>query len=550
MPKWGIFECVNIRLLYRFSVLFLVAVTLSCWWDGGSSSSTITVQETRTFYAQTLWGTWEQVSSDLRYKGSHCLVYVEKEESSLIPDEVVTEIGQAFDTKAYPIVTQYFGEPYDVDGNKKVILLLLDIQDGYTEGSSGYVAGYFDYTHMLNTINSNRADMIFLDTYPGLRTASREIDPLAKEDLKLNLAHEFQHLVNYSEKIIRQQRNPLDTWINEGLSAAAEYLYLDNHVQWKIDYFNQMQYQGSPELPYNPLRDANLWGQYFISWGVWGDPLVNYSTVYLFFQWLRIQAGSSPTGAPDIYSRILQDSSSDYQAVVNAFNDYTASIPGGGSWTWKGIFQSWLLANLLNQPSGWYGYKHQLKDQEGKVKYLYPRFFVNLPSDEDKIYSRGSYPPISVAGSDAGKAFLIPGDAVYVKLSTNLSLTEVDPIAYGGVPLSDPASLKLGTGTYQSGEILIAGNMEGVFDGYVYSTSLLLSPTGSEMVVEISSLTPPDTPETNWLPKVGGGSTQGGFNTPKGTAGRGGSRPHKRPLPMDTLLGDPAMGVSEKVLSR
>lgn len=539
MPTWGIFECVRIRPVYWLFLLFVVLVTLSCWWDTGSSGSSITVQARRTFNAQTLFRTWVQVDSDLRYTGKHCLVYVEEGESSKIPDPVIAEIGQAFDSKAYPIVTQYFGEPYDVDGNGKVILLLLDIQDGYTEGDGGYVAGYFDSTHMLSTSTfsrSNQADMIFLDTYPGLRTVSGEIDPAAKEDLKLTLAHEFQHLVNYSEKVIRQRRSPQDTWINEGLSAAVEYLYLGKHVQWKIDYFNQVQYQTTQGKTYNPLSDSNLWGQYFVSWGRWGDPLVNYSTVYLFFQWLRIQAGSTSNGNPEIYRSILQDPASDYQAVVHAFNFHTRDIlediPGGGSWTWKGIFRSWLLANLLNQPSGWYGYKHQLTDDQGKVKYLYPRFFVNLPSDGAKIYSRGAYPPFSVTGSTAGQAFLLPGDAVYVKLAGEFNITEseTDTIAYGGVTLPGQEP-RVGTGTYQSGEILLAGNAKGVFDGYVYSTSSLLTPgaQGNETIVDISSLSPP-APDAGWIPK--------GYDTTRGTTGKGPIRTPRRPLPMDALLGD------------
>lgn len=507
-----------------------VGFTLSCSLGGGSSDLSLTIQETRTFNAQSLSGVWEKVSADLRYVGSHCLVYVDETESSWIPDTVVTEIGEAFDSKAYPIVTQYFGDLYDVDRNGKVILLLLDIQDGYTEGASGYVAGYFDYSHMYSVStfsHSNEADMIFLDTYPGLRTASGAIDPVAKEDLKLTMAHEFQHLVNYSEKVIRQG-SQMDTWINEGLSAAAEYLYLGKHVQWKIDYFNQVQYQLSLSQTYNPLKDANLWGQYFISWGRWGDPLVNYSTVYLFFQWLRIQAGNTSMGAPEVYKSILQERFSDYRAVVNAFNAST-----GANWTWKEIFRSWLLANLLNQATGRYGYKNQLTDEQGRVVYLYPRFIVNLPTDPTKIYPRGSYPPFSVSGDTAGKAFLLPGDAVYVKLSSDRSLSDTDPIAYSSVSFGegDPV-LHIGSSTYLSGEILIAGNVRsfnGTLSQDLVATDPLVDPGIGEnsTVVGITNLTPP---EAGWIPK---GST----SMIQGPAGKSLSRPPRRPLPMDALLG-------------
>ncbi|MCX7788920.1 MAG: hypothetical protein N2442_14620 [Spirochaetes bacterium] len=511
--------------------LLLVLVPLSCSLSGGSSDSTIRFPETRTFNAQTLSGTWQELTADLRYVGTRCLVYVEETESVRIPDSVITEIGETFDTKAYPIVTQYFGEPYDVDGNEKVILLLLDIQDGYTEGSSGYVAGYFDYSHMysVNTFSrSNQADMIFLDTYPGLRTVTGAIDPEAKEDLKLTLAHEFQHLVNYSEKVIRQRSSPMDTWINEGLSSAAEYLYLGKHVQWKIDYFNQVQYQGQS---YTPLNDANLWGQYFVSWGKWGDPLVNYSTVYLFFQWLRIQATNSESapGTAEIYRSILQDPSTDYRAVETAFSRYT-----GTTWTWKEIFRTWLFANLLNQPTGRYGYMHQLTDTAGKVRYLYPRFFVSLSSSTNGVYARKSYPPFPVTGDTAGKAYLLPGDAVYVKLSQDKALSESEAIAYGAIDLNSFVP-KVGSGSYKTGEILLAGNVKGVYDMYVYSTDTLLNPVGSSTIVGISSFEPPG---ASVIPK----------QVPDGAWGVKRKSSRGRPHPMDALLGTQEQEINELLL--
>ncbi|GAB4373025.1 MAG: hypothetical protein Kow009_09020 [Spirochaetales bacterium] len=518
-------------------LLMLVLIVSSCSLGGGSSSSSLLIEEQRTFNAQTLSGSWEEVSAHLRYEGEHCLVYVDEEESASIPQDTVEEIGGAFDTRAYPVVTQYFGEPYDVDGNGKVILLLLDIQDGYSDGSSEYVAGYFDYSHLYATRTfrlSNEADMIFLDTYPGLRTAQGEIDTEAKEDLKLTMAHEFQHLVDYSEKVIRQKMSPMDTWINEGLSAAAEYLYLGKHVDWKIAYFNQVQYLGQS---YDPGEDANLWGQYFVSWGAWGDPLVNYSTVYLFFQWLRIHAGPLPTGGPEVYKQILQEPYSDYRSVVNAFNTRT-----GGSWTWKKLFRTWLLANLLNQSSEWYGYKDQLTDAQGTPLHLYPRFFINLGTGTDQIYFRNSYPPFGMEGDTAGKAFLYPGDAVYVKLSTSLSLTEMDPIAYGGTTLGsgDPV-VKSGSSTYDTGEILIAGNVAGEPDGGDPSaTATLLVPgnSGSETMVGIID---PSSPQIAWIPAKSASSS---LLTPKSS-----SLLPSRPHPIDVLLGNggfPVEGLRER----
>ncbi|MFQ3619961.1 MAG: hypothetical protein SNJ78_03340 [Spirochaetales bacterium] len=481
----------------------------------------------RTFNAQTLTGSWVSVRGHLLYTGDQCLVYIAEDEQNKIPqvEKVAGQIGKEFDEKVYPVVKEYFGEPYDVDRNGKVILLLLDIQDGYDpQTNNAYVAGYFDQTHMLSLSNSrysNEADMLFLDTYPGLRKLSGEIDTVALQDLKITMAHELQHLVNYSEKVIRQKASPMDTWINEGLSAAAEYLYLGRHVDWKIDYFNQVQYQITVSQSYNPLKDENLWGQYFVSWGRWGNPLVNYSTVYLFFQWLRIQAG-----IPLIYREILQDIYSDYRAVVNAFVKYVPDVPTefmGEGWNWKHIFRTWLLANLLNQSTGLYGYKHKLTDSDGNIRYVYPRYFTALsPSN---LYPRGSFPPIDTQG----KANLLAGDAVYVLLNQQKYFGETEVLAYAGVPLNDPAPhVSLGTGNYENSTVFLALNTKGIFDGYVFQTPALIM-ISEQTQVAITNLTPP--------------GPQGGLVS-KSISGVGG-RVH-RPHPIDALLGLEPFSLNER----
>jgi hypothetical protein len=363
----------TIVFLHVLSVVLLGVGLISCNIILGSNDDhdfSVTIQAVRTFNAQNIENySWYSLTADLRYTGSHCLVYVDQTVSSSLSDAMVNEIGQEFDNKVYSIIHTYFGTEYDVDGNGKVILLLLDIQDGYVEVSSGgYVAGYFDSTHMYSKKtkrNSNEADMLFMDTYPGLLNKEGALDQTAYDSFKVTLAHEFQHLVSFSERVARMPApKPQDTWINEGLSSAAEYLYLGSHIQWKIDYFNQKGEPGNPNSKYSYLTDANLWGQYFVSWGAWGDPLVNSSTVSRFFPWPRM-----PGGGPDIYRSILIDPAVDAGAVVTAFNSKT-----GGSWDWKGLFRTWLFANLLNNSTGPYGYKNDLNDGEGNVRYLYPRF--------------------------------------------------------------------------------------------------------------------------------------------------------------------------------
>ena len=60
-----------------------------------------------------------------------------------------------------------------------------------------------------------------------------------------------------------------DTWINEGLSSAAEYVYKGSHITDKINYYN---------------ADPNTYIAQGLNFLTWLNYYENYSTVYLFFQ--------------------------------------------------------------------------------------------------------------------------------------------------------------------------------------------------------------------------------------------------------------------------
>jgi len=119
---------------------------------------------------------------------------------------------------------QAYGDPPNINtsfqkkgGDGKTHFLICDIQDGWS-GTGGYVAGFFysvdvdPNTAAVNT--SNRRDMLYIDSYPGIffNGAHRTSVALA------TLSHEFQHLIhwNYDPSEI--------TFFNEGLSEYAEYL--------------------------------------------------------------------------------------------------------------------------------------------------------------------------------------------------------------------------------------------------------------------------------------------------------------------------------------
>jgi hypothetical protein len=309
-------------------------------------------------------------------EGTYCNIWVDQ--TIRIPEEDRRSIIDKFDTIIKPRITGVFGA-YDFlfeDDDGKVEIFLLDIKDGYEKnGDRSFVAGYFDARDILASIPAmeadypygNKARMLYIDTYPN--------DP-ASELSYSTMSHELQHLISFCNsleyRISGQTLYEQDIWINEGLSSAAEYIYRGDHDRGRIDYFNQ-----------DPLNTIARGNNFFV-WdetrpGKENTVLDDYASVYLFFQWLRLQSG----GGNGIYTAIAQSERWDYQAVTAAA---AAQFDGADKNTfahWQTLLGTWLRANYVNSPAGREGYRG-----DGILK---PRVWA-IPA--------GTYP-------------LYPGEAVY-----------------------------------------------------------------------------------------------------------------------------------------
>jgi len=287
-------------------------------------------------------------------EGDYCTVWAETG-NRMISVAVAESMARTYDTDIYPKMKAVFGidnieyqgfrfrdtmELADAFGDEdgKLCILFLDIRDGYNPSTSvDAVVGYF---HSLNFIPnsspylpanmkySNECDMIYMDTYPG-----EPGSPTSNE----TLAHELQHLMNFVNSQVFREGNNTDTWLTEGLSMAAEWVYTGTVDATNIAYYNSAQ---------SPSRIST--GNNFFVWDQYGDGSTydEYATVYLFFQWLRLQSG----GNTNIYRTISSSSHSDYNAVVGAMNGYNE---------WGTMLKTWLAANYINAPNGRYGYMNE-----------------------------------------------------------------------------------------------------------------------------------------------------------------------------------------------
>jgi hypothetical protein len=315
--------------------------------------------------------------------GTHCEVWVEN--GFTVSRDDAQAIIDEYDQKIYPRIRDAFGMDIEFRGETmnlmeagdyysnndgRLLFLLMDIKEPVSE-DGGYIAGMFNTTDLGNSSYSNKADMIYLDINPG---------KIKTPTFYATIAHELQHLLHFMMDIgVRSSDmyKAQDIWINEGLSTVAEYVYLGSHnATDRVKYFNKVG-----------LSEGNT----FL---VWDGVLDDYATVYLFFQWLRIQGGSS-----QLYRDILASPHVGSTAVTTAAAQYPALAPVAG--TWATLLRSWFAANYINAPANAensiFGYKGEL--QTAVVPVSSPNYTSQLRPGEGVYSNLSQVPSLSQSGS-------------------------------------------------------------------------------------------------------------------------------------------------------
>ena len=149
-------------------------------------------------------------------------------------EEDYLAIAANFDELIWPVNSQNFGGPSDIDGNDRVILFFTRAVNELTPpDADSYVGGFFYNRDLFPKsgssacAGSNQAEMFYL-LVPDPN--GKVNGNLIEKELVLSrtaavLAHEFQHLINDSRRLYVTQA-PVweEPWLNEGLSHIAEEL--------------------------------------------------------------------------------------------------------------------------------------------------------------------------------------------------------------------------------------------------------------------------------------------------------------------------------------
>ena len=422
----------NFYLSFLVSVMLFAACDISFSFpDYVPGTPGVPNNTTRQFWALNIdTESYYTLNAQKLAEGEYCTVWVETG-NNRVTTTVAEAMAAAYDTDIYPKMIAVFSlenieyqgfrfsdtmELADAFGDEdgKLCILLLDIKDGYNPRTSpGYVAGYFTPLNfeanasLPQQYKSNECDMIYIDTYPSTP---------GSDELNETLAHELQHLMNYiNDNVLRGTLT--DTWLNEGLSSAAEYVYTGVTDTERLKWYNLA-------TTANGSRIAT--GNNFFAWDQYEDDsnLDDYATVNLFFQWLRLQSG----GSTNIYRTISRSSRSDYRAIVGAMDGYS---------DWPTLLKTWLAANYINAPDGPYGYMN-----DDTLKTVKAR----------------------TAPSGTRSVDLYPGEGVYSVTNTGFNMPSNNGnIRYAG--LNRNSSAMSDTAVFASGALLtynVDTNLEGL----------------------------------------------------------------------------------------
>ena len=145
-------------------------------------------------------------------------------------DTELQVIATEFDNLIYPTGVDYFGTPLDLDENSRVIILYTPEVNRLTPSGNpdGFVGGFFFAGDLFPTTTcpqTNRAELFYVlapdpnGTINGNKRTTADV----RQGTRGTIAHEFQHMINASERIRHPVTSDLESvWLDEALSHFAE----------------------------------------------------------------------------------------------------------------------------------------------------------------------------------------------------------------------------------------------------------------------------------------------------------------------------------------
>jgi len=297
--------------------------------------------------------TYKPREATLRVVGEHAYWYVQDGEA--VDDTDLAAAARFFDERTVPVVHQNFGEEWSpgIDGDPRVTIFL-----GTVPGVSAYFSSADELPRAVFPY-SNEREMILVNVgslRPGAVT------------FNATLAHELQHMVHW-------HNNPsTETWLDEGLAELASSLIVPERQPSTGSFLRQPDIQ-------------------LTAWSKDAQTSLHYQASYLFAHYLHQRFGSQ-SGLHELLAQHGRPPD-----TITAF----LSQAGTGL-TFDDVFEDWLVANLLDDPTVADGrYSHDGIDHQVMVG---QEVQVNSPPMDGAVHQYGAdYIELRGDGSPATLVF-------------------------------------------------------------------------------------------------------------------------------------------------
>lgn len=190
------------------------------------------VGDEREFLVLTREDTVTRVRAVVRAVSEHAVVYQDVQAGSDgFTDAEIALLASIFDDPVYTADVAAFGNPSDLDGNARIIILLTPAVNLLTRPEEkGFIIGFVRLCDLLSSTfcpETNRGEIMYLlvpdpDGQYGKRHESAD---LLQRALPPALAHELQHLISFNYRPLPWGGLAADElWLSEALAHAAEEL--------------------------------------------------------------------------------------------------------------------------------------------------------------------------------------------------------------------------------------------------------------------------------------------------------------------------------------
>lgn len=336
-------------------------------------------------------------------------------------DAEYAAFGTTFDTLVNPLDIGAFGQPTDIDGNHRILILFTKEVNKLTpRGSFGFIGGFFferDLFPVSNTsqlqgcAGSNVGEMFYLLVPDPNAVYS---DKRTKTDVLNNtigtLAHEYQHLINASRRLYINNANDFETvWLNEGLSHIAEEL-----AYYRVTNLGPRQnigitVIGADSVSVNRFNEyeADNFGRYEVflgkpnQTGVWAanDSLETRGATWSMLRYLADHRGSSDADT--------------WQLLVNSSTEGLDNLQRVFGTTLMTQIRDWATAVFTDDLSGVADANFQ--QPSWKFREIFPRLRGSNGT------ALGKYPLTVVPLADAAPANvnIVAGGVAYLRFSVN-----------------------------------------------------------------------------------------------------------------------------------